>query len=885
MARPVAARRGLSTPILLFRHFGSHPGASILLAVVVGLSVLVAALIPRVTAQLAEDELQRDLSSLSPLRADITATAGLDILLSELGNGEPAELFAPFDASLAEAPASVDSPLSEVMGQPQWVAMLDDAIVSPVPAVDRVQTSLSVAFDPSWLDRVRFTEGAAPRPQQGDDPVEIALSTDLAEAMQVEVGGDLGYELYPLRVAGIYEPTDADDPYWVHAPELLEPSETTTLSGLNVVEGVAYADPGSATPLIAGFARGSARAWYPTERTAIDYDSAAVVAAQVDGLVASRIYLAGGGAEMLVSSGLATAIDDVRARIATTSQLIALTGSAPLGVVFAVLAVGVQAVLQRRRDALALASARGAAPWQLRGAMALEGLAIALPASVVGWVIATLVIPVGSPAPDPLTIAVALAVPVLAAALTAPRRLRAERVDLGSRAASTVRIVAELAVVGLAVVALGLLAQRGIEGSAEAGADPLLAATPLLLALAVGAVVLRVYPLPLLALQRGLRARRDAVALVGIARSVRDPSVGFASVLAMVVGTAAAIFAIVLATTISGGLAAAALQQAGADLRVDSRAISPDVIAALEAQPGVESVVTLQAAPNLTFARGRDSDLVTVIFADSAALHALRPDIPELPDAREGAIPFLASEAVAARVSTPESEINETPVTRVGVLSDDAIPDIRDPWVLVDSRAIGQLLDADPPPTSALVGLAPGADSEEIAASLTRLSPSTLTVTTESGVLAAALDRPSTAGLISILWVAALLSLGLGVLTVVLGAVTGAASRNRIIGVLSLLGMPPRELTRTVVWELAPVAVASVAAGTALGLALPWVVTTVVDLSSFVGGSTAVLPVFPVPQLIAAVLGFTASVLLAAVTSVTISRRRDTATTLRIGAE
>lgn len=879
----MSARRKLSTPALLFRHFGSNPGASILLAVVVALSVLVVALIPRATALLAEAELQRDLTSLSPLRADITATSGLDILLSELAGGDPDALFEPLDAGLVEVPSSLDPPLQGVMGRPQWIAMLDDSIASPVPAVAGVQTSLKVAFDLDWLDRVRFTDGTAPQPQQGDEPVDIALSTALAEAMGVSAGDSLGYELFPLRVSGIYEPTDPDDPYWVHAPELLEPTQSTTLSGLTVVEGSAYADPESAAPLIDGFARGSVRAWYPTDRAGVGYDESAVLAAQVDGLVASRIYLLD-GAEMLVSSGLATAIDDVRARVSTTSQLIALTGSAPLGVVFAVLAVGVQAVLQRRRDALALASARGAAPWQLRGAMALEGLAIALPASVAAWFIATAILP-GSSIPDLLTVVVALAVPVLAGALTAPRRLRAERTDLGSRAAGTVRTVAELAIVGLAVVALTLLAQRGIEGSGDAGADPLLAATPLLLALAVGAVVLRAYPLPLLALQRGLRARRDAVALVGIARSVRDPSVGFASVLAMVVGAAAAIFAIVLATTISAGLASAAHQEVGADLRVDSRAISSGVLAAIEAEPGVESVVTLQAAPNVTFARGRDSDLVTVVFADTAALHALRPDIPELPVATDGGIPFLASEAVAARVQTPESELNEVAVTRIGTLSDAAIPDLREPWVLVDSRDAPELLDTEAPTTNALVDLAASADPAAIAADITAQSPAALTVTTESGVLASALNRPTTAGLITILWAAALLSLGLGVLTVVLGAVTSAASRNRIIGVLRLLGMPPRQLTRTVVWELAPVAIAAVAAGTVLGLALPWIVTAVVDLRGFVGGSLPVVPVFPVPQLIAAVLGFTASVLLAAVISVTVSRRRDTATTLRIGAE
>ena len=158
-----------------------------------------------------------------------------------------------------------------------------------------------------------------------------------------------------------------------------------------------------------------------------------------------------------------------------------------------------------------------------------------------------------------LPAAVALAPPVLFATMTSGRDLRAPRSDLRLRARSRSRWIAEVAVVGLAALSLFLLARRGlVESSDSVGIDPLLAATPLLLAAAVCIGVLRLYPLPLLGVQRGLRRRRGAAGVLGAARAIRDPSLGFAAALALVVGITIVVFSTVMSTTLRSGLEQAA---------------------------------------------------------------------------------------------------------------------------------------------------------------------------------------------------------------------------------------------------------------------------------------------------------------------------------------
>ncbi len=183
----------------------------------------------------------------------------------------------------------------------------------------------------------------------------------------------------------------------------------------------------------------------------------------------------------------------------------------PIGVMIAVLVLGARVVFERRRAGLELAAARGASVGQLRGILALEGLAIGVPAAIVGGALGMLAVAADAGAGGWLLAAVFAADPGRApgrvgaraepapAGPRRPRRARRAAASAGSR---------ELLVVLLAVAAVVLLLRRGLATSAaQTGVDPLLAAVPLLLSLVACLVVLRLYPIPLAGLVRATAAR------------------------------------------------------------------------------------------------------------------------------------------------------------------------------------------------------------------------------------------------------------------------------------------------------------------------------------------------------------------------------------------
>lgn len=878
---------------LLRRHLASSRGPGLLLAVLVAVAVLTAAFLPRALAVLADAELRHELTSISVLRSDVTATGRVGYLTYDNDPGSIDDLYGPNSVAIKALANSQPPPLRDIMGEPSWFIEVSELDVELVDPAEPVRLILTPTIDLDFDSRITYLEGGAPAEWTGsteDDalaadrpPMDIAITSGAAEELSLEIGDLLSSTYAPLRVAGIYEATDPTDTYWLHAPDLLRPATTSSLTGVKVVATSAYIDPMTAVGLAGDISFANFSVWYPTDPSTLTFDDVQPLLAQL--AIASTDGLTLPFADRLtVQSGLTAALDGVIRRITATTALLALAGSAPLGVVFAALWLGVRSVIDRRRPALALASARGASGVQLRGVMLLEGSLISLPAAVLAVAVAMLVVP-GAITPAGLVpaILVALVVPAMFAGTTSRRSLRPVRADLAVGSQRGYRWVIELVVVGLAALSLYLLSRRGLFTSSDAvGVDPLLAATPLLLSLALCVLVLRVYPLPLLALQRRTRRQRGAVGLVGNARAVRDPSTGFGSVLALVVGAAAAVFSLVMATTIGAAVVVGAQDEVGADIRVGAASFPSATIDSIDQLGGVAVVARVQEQGGVPISFGLDSVDITVVLADTAELHAIRPDLPELATGT-GTVEFLASESVSARLGDDNTELAGTPATRVGTISDTALPNVDGQWVLVDSSAVAAVSDEIFAPRMLLIAVDPGADGASIANEVRELVGDKADVVDTASVLAAAASRPSTSGVTGALGIAAALSLALGLLTIVLGSIAGASARSAMVGILRVLGMSPRQITALVAWEFVPLAIAAVATGTALGLALPLVVTGVIDLRAFVGGYEPIDPVYPWPQVAVIAVGFAVAAVLTAVVTAAISRRRDPAATLRIG--
>ena len=578
---------------------------------------------------------------------------------------------------------------------------------------------------------------------------------------------------------------------------------------------------------------------------------------------------------------------------AAISALIALSASGLLAVLFAAYALCIQAVIRRRRAVLSLASARGAAPRQVRVVMMAEALGIVIPGSVVGIALAAVVLPESVGLAGWLAPVVVALVPVaLAGILTSTTALRDGRDDLGSRWGGTTRWVTEVAVVALAGAALLLLQRRGlVASSAAVGIDPLLSAVPVLLAVGAGLLVLRVYPAPLRAVHRAVQRRRAPAASVGSARAVREPAVGLIGTLALITGISIAVFTTVMISTVDRGLEQSARDQLGADIQITAHDLPASLVTALSDLPDIGTAVSLVSVSGVEFADESGFDEVSVVLADTQALHEVRPDIPALGGTVDGKLPILVSSDWAQRIDGAQLSLVNSPAHLVGVIDAGALPGMSRHWVLVDVGALDELGLAGQVPRRVLASLVPGADAayavESASALVIANQPEGFTETVRVDdaptLLAKIRAAPVTAGLETALLVVSGLTLLLTMLIVVLAALTAAARRNRVVGVLRILGMSPRDIRSLIAWEFAPVAISAVVIGSALGIGLPFLVTAVLDLRGFVGGNSPPQPVLDPLWIVGAIAAFVAAVVCAVLVATAAGRRFAPAGVLKMG--
>lgn len=886
---------------LVWRHLVSGGATPLLLALLLTIAVFVVAAVPRALTALADAELRAELADTSPLRADLTGGGSFGVLLTRGVDRTGDALFGELDDYIERVAADMEPPLGPALASPDWTVQLADEDASPQDPENRARASVSLVIDLEWRDRVQLIEGEAPAvwtgTTDGDDdpatrpPIEIAMPRDLAERMGLRVGDQLDYRLAPLRVSAIYDAVDPGDVNWVRYPELRQARlPASSLEGAALI-GSVYVDPGSAGGLARELQNAQLRVWWGVDGDRLRFDDIPEVLAQLRQLGALGQPV--GTAQYLeFQSGLDFAMGRVTDRVGTVTALLALLGSAPLGAVLALLALGVGAVVARRRPGLLLASARGASAAQLRGTMLVEGALIAVPAAAVGVVAAHLLLPAG-PAFDGLTgpLLMAAAVPLLFVAQPLAEGSSRARSPRG-RPIGRVRLVVELAVLGLAVLAAVLLARRGLTaqspGEVVAGVDPLLAAAPLLITLGVAVLVLRLLPLPLRALQRGMHRRRGAVGLVGAASAVRGGAVGALAVLALLTGVVATVFGIVMAGTLAAGVNTAARDAVGSDIQVTAPDIDTTLIDAIRAEPGVAAAVGLDDVGGVDLVAADGRLRVQVVFTDLDALPSVREGLAA-PTGTGPAI-YLSPE-VAERISGDTASLGGLKVTVAGKLTT-PLPGVETAWVVAerdDQAAVSGLQFA---PGRVLVAVQPGADVGTVADRLRELATeaqrdgrSAVTVTDTPSQIAAAYARPTTFALVSGIAAGAVGALLLAALAIGVATASAAERRNRTLGVLAVLGMPVRSRRALLAWELAPLAIAAILAGLAVGLALPFVVAGSVDLQGYVGGVTPVTPQIPAALVGGAMLLIALIVLATGALAAAVARRADPSSTLRIGVE
>ncbi|GAA4157405.1 hypothetical protein GCM10022286_09010 [Gryllotalpicola daejeonensis] len=890
---------------LLVRTIAPERTLTALIALLTLIVALCCGLIPRAFSGLQASDLHYSVTGLADTRRDVSG-AVVPFLIGP-GPGTPpaagsAEAaFGRVDSALEGAREQASAPLRAVLGDPHVVARTERKSAQPPASVDaKGDYFVALAADPRYEQQITLTSGAQPHQWKAPEgstatapPIDMVISAQTATRMNLAVGDVLATTVSDLavrvRVSGIFTPVAPHSDYWQHTPSIVEPEleddhnhppQYTATGYVNPLTLLAFQDLGAFNGTF----------WFPIAASAITNSNAHGVEAGIRGLEARQIAMPaatpGQTVRVPVNTDLGTTIAQSVGRIAATLAVIAVLVSGPAGVVVAVFALGVRAVVSRRAPVLALVSARGASRAQLRAAAALEGLAAGLPAAALGALVAALILPGADAWAWVAPLLAGLVPAVLFAALGAAPDggLRGTRRDLSARTRGGVRWIVEACVVGAAAVATYLLVRRGpVAGS---GFDALLSLTPLLLALAVSVVVLRVLPLALRGALAVARRSRGAVGFIGAARAMRDPALGVAAALAVVVGVSVAVLSSGVLATIQSGAHAQAVASVGADVRADGALFDAKAVAAVRAAPGVAHVAGVMSAHNVELGLNGRTTTVQPIIADARELRAVRGDVPAaLAAKRAGRVPVVVSaDLLDAHPLGAKQKLGGIPVVIAGSLPSDAQLGADSRWVLVDRSFTKQLGEPAFEATQLMVALRPGASSVPVTRVIARAVPYAA-VTDAAAGLAQINAAPSTAGLRVTLIIAAITSAVLAAVAVFAGSVAAAASRNSAIAMLRTMGLTGTQSLGLVVWEIVPIVIAAAAVGLGLGLVLPHLLVATTDFAPFTGGATRLAVTTDWPRLAALLAGVLAVAAAATLVAVLVARRTDPTGAVKMGAE
>jgi putative ABC transport system permease protein len=862
----------LSRTALARRLYLAAPAWSLVVGLLVLLTSALLVAAPRASAAAAGTELRQAIADVRGAERDLAAVAsgGFHPGSGSAPGLDPvaAEEFGALEEQLAAFAASADPALQARLGAVDYAVR--SGVLSAPSAVTRPGVPISnvrIGFDPRIFDRVEIIDGAAPAAADGsttEDPatgllladIEVMMSADSAARVEWEVGEvRLVREIQVrMRLTGTFEAVDPDAIVWQHVPSVLQPEVFDDGNAAARSLGTVYVAPGTLTTypdLVGGASR--LTVWYPFDAAGLTLDEAQTIVAELRKFTQARDRIpAIGNATLRFSSGTLDAIERVLDRSTSTTALLALVGSGPLGVAAAVLGLAAQGVVVARRPTLELAAARGASPGSLRRALAAEGALVGIPSAALGLLLALWF------TPGPLagsSVVVAAVIGVAPAAVFAARASfplgRARRQDLGVATPGRVRLAVDLVVSGLAVVATVLLVIGG--GRTVSGVDPLAVLAPLLLATAAALLAERLLPAPAGAALARAAAGPRLAGFLGLARAVREPS-GSVAHLALVVAIAIGTASAVLLTTLDRGTIEAAEGALGGDVRAEGAALTAEEVDELGTLPGVAAVAGIEAIGPVTLTFGAERSQVPAYVVDGAALAGIQNGFPAGLDSGDEPVPFVVSPALGAALQDADYTIEGSPAALVGVAGGAAGVGGGE-WLMVDRSASGTIGAGSFSPRVVVASVATGADPGEVAASLSEALDGQQRVSTLDEQIAAqrATPIPNTlrVGFVIAIGLAALLA----VAAILMSARLAAAGRTALAGTLRRLGAERRTAAAVFGIEALPATLAALLIGGVLGAAIPFLVVAAVDLGPIVGGIAPPVVVVDPLTLGAVVLG------------------------------
>jgi putative ABC transport system permease protein len=563
-----------------------------------------------------------------------------------------------------------------------------------------------------------------------------------------------------------------------------------------------------------------------------------------------------------------------------------------------VVVLGGWLLAEGRRQDFSVLRARGASRPQLVVRVAAVSAVAVLPGAVAGAGIAVAVTP---SAPVPLSwwlaglvVAAGLAGPVAVTVRTHRGYLAVARPDAPpARVPAVRRLVIEVGLVAAAAGGLVVLRDQG-----GGRGDVYASAAPVLLAVGVAVLVLRVYPvLARLALLLAGR-RAGAAAFLGLARAARVAGSAVLPAFAMVLALALVSFAGMVRGAVLRGEVAASWQQVGADAVITGAGpVTGALQRSVAAVPGVQRVVPV------ALGTGTISSVTTftVLLVDPAQYARLvagspLPPVPAEFTARRGRggagapVPVLASPSLAAQLGHGLTRvlIDGQPVTVrvVGqAASMSAIAAIGGGlgYLVVDQQVAGSAshrqLAGDLP--NALMVDGQSISRAALAAVVARRAPGGAVVS-RSGLLAGLERAPLQHGAYLVLAFGAVAAGCCCLLVLLLSLLLSASGRRLVLARMITMGLSGGQGRVLGAVELLPQLVAVLAGGLACAVALVPLVGPALSLGVFTGSASGVLVRVEPDWLVVAGAGL---VVLAVLTLLgqTILTGRTAARSLRMG--
>ena len=887
---------------LLLRQARSSLGTSLVLVVIVAVTAAVFTAWPRLERQTFAGEISHQIATTPPTLRALTAT-------SEGSPVSTGDQWAAWDEQITSLITEAGPDLAAGTAAPRTSVTTERQVMTPEHGKpdDLWQVSAQIRVDPQIEDFITVTDGAAPAPVEWPtssqplweaiadgtlEPAEVMLSEQTAERVGLAVGDTFEMTFVggtlPFRVSGVFTGTDPDADQWQFQLNTLSPRIDDDPNLGESATAIGYLDPTSTGWISELSLEPETQLWVPVQPTATDAQ-ALVDQLRTVTVAEHQVSVPEGPMSVEMSTGLITVLDRAIDRWQGTSAVLAMVAAGPIGVALAILALAARLAVARREITLALAHARGASSLQLRGILGIEGAVLGLPAAALGAGAATLAVPGGFSASDyTWALLAGLAPAVFLAAAQLPN-LRTRRSDLALRSASRWRWVLEVGLLALAAAAVYLVLTRGVTD--RGGTDPIAAAVPLLLAVSVCVLAIRLLPLPLSALHAVARRGRGLSAFLGSARTIREGGLTMVPLFALVVGTTVAVFATTMITTLQQGTDAGARAEVGADVRLTGPTFSEDDLAEITQIDGVAATTAVAPAPSIPLYQDDAYVRVSVYGVQSSTQGEVQAGVPDavvLPpgfDQMDGdTVPVLTSSRVDVDADADPflSFREQVPITVVGqaqeapALAEAAI------WVLADLELLREQSGMNLLPRTVLVDVADDADDAQVVSELTQWMDGSGEVLSPAQNAAEFAASPASSSMQTGFIVALVLCVLLAIAAIVMSLVLGAPARGRLLAVLRTLGVPPRTAGRLVAWETAPVVIAAIVSGTLVGLVLPYLVVAGIDLRPFTGGQ-AQPQVQPDPVLLLGVLLALAVVLAGCLWLATVVARRLSLSVLRIG--